>query len=115
MLAEDIIEEIISEEIVDETDQFRDNHSKLKARRSTTSTIMRGYAEFSCICACPSLTNAAVRIVERRKDPVMGLFNESSQVLTNSRTVSLELQNGYSDRTRYSDPSFSRSESQSSL
>ncbi|KAF8959832.1 hypothetical protein BDZ97DRAFT_1922625 [Flammula alnicola] len=39
---EDIIEEIISEEIVDETDQFQDNHSKSKARRSTTSTIMRG-------------------------------------------------------------------------
>ncbi|PPQ83850.1 hypothetical protein CVT25_000909 [Psilocybe cyanescens] len=41
---EDIIEEIISEEIIDETDQFQDNHTKDKARRSTTSNIMRGYS-----------------------------------------------------------------------
>ncbi|KIM47332.1 hypothetical protein M413DRAFT_64121 [Hebeloma cylindrosporum] len=39
---EDIIEEIISEEIVDETDQYHDNQSKSRARRSTTSTVMRG-------------------------------------------------------------------------
>ncbi|KAH9487394.1 hypothetical protein JR316_0001469 [Psilocybe cubensis] len=40
---EDIIEEIISEEIVDETDQYQSNLTRDKARRSTTSTIMQGY------------------------------------------------------------------------
>ncbi|KAF6741908.1 hypothetical protein DFP72DRAFT_941086 [Ephemerocybe angulata] len=42
---EDIIEEIISEEIVDETDRYEDNRSKRKARRATTATIMRGIVE----------------------------------------------------------------------
>ncbi|KAF9561523.1 DUF21-domain-containing protein [Agrocybe pediades] len=35
-------QEIISEEIIDETDQYQDNHTRVRARRSTTSTIMRG-------------------------------------------------------------------------
>ncbi|KAJ3765702.1 DUF21-domain-containing protein [Lentinula raphanica] len=42
---EDIIEEIISEEIVDETDRYEDNVSKRKAKRATTATIMRGIVE----------------------------------------------------------------------
>ncbi|KAL0950526.1 hypothetical protein HGRIS_007334 [Hohenbuehelia grisea] len=42
---EDIIEEIITEEIVDETDRYEDNHNKRKARRMTTATIMRGIVE----------------------------------------------------------------------
>jgi metal transporter CNNM len=40
----DVIEEIISEEIVDETDQFEDNQSKRRAKRMTTAAVMRGYA-----------------------------------------------------------------------
>ena len=39
----DVIEEIISEEIVDETDQFEDNQSKRRAKRMTTAAVMRGY------------------------------------------------------------------------
>ncbi|KAN0105707.1 protein of unknown function DUF21 domain containing protein [Russula decolorans] len=39
---EDVIEEIISEEIVDETDQFEDNQSKRRAKRMTTAAVMRG-------------------------------------------------------------------------
>lgn len=35
-------QEIILEEIIDETDQYQDNHTKVKARRVTTSTIMKG-------------------------------------------------------------------------
>jgi metal transporter CNNM len=42
---EDIIEEIISEEIVDETDRYEDNQSKRKARRATTTAVMRGIVE----------------------------------------------------------------------
>jgi len=40
----DVIEEIISEEIVDETDQYEDNQSKRRARRITTADVMRGCA-----------------------------------------------------------------------
>lgn len=54
------------------------------------------------------------RIVERRREPVMGLFNESSLLLSNSRSVSLELQNGYPGQMRYSD-TYSSSQTQNSL
>lgn len=43
---EDIIEEIISEEIIDETDRYHDNQSKNRARRQTTDEIMRGIVEY---------------------------------------------------------------------
>ncbi|KAL4069154.1 hypothetical protein J3A83DRAFT_4096290 [Scleroderma citrinum] len=42
---EDIIEEIISEEIVDETDRYEDNQSKKYARRMTNAAVMRGIVE----------------------------------------------------------------------
>jgi len=56
---EDIIEEIISEEIVDETDRYEDNHHKKRAKRVTTAAIMRGIVER-----------------ERRKDAVSLLWPE---------------------------------------
>lgn len=43
---EDIIEEIISEEIVDETDQYEDNQSKRRARRAKNAAVMRGIVEY---------------------------------------------------------------------
>ncbi|KAJ6533725.1 DUF21-domain-containing protein [Mycena capillaripes] len=39
---EDIIEEILSEEIVDETDRYEDNVTKQQARRITSAAVMRG-------------------------------------------------------------------------
>jgi len=42
---EDIIEEMISEEIIDETDQYEDNHSKRRVRRQTSSSVQRGIVE----------------------------------------------------------------------
>ncbi|ESK93502.1 hypothetical protein Moror_1654 [Moniliophthora roreri MCA 2997] len=42
---EDIIEEIISEEIVDETDQYEDNVSKRRAKRLVTARVMKGIVE----------------------------------------------------------------------
>ncbi|KAF8870596.1 hypothetical protein CPB84DRAFT_1801877 [Gymnopilus junonius] len=42
---EDIIEEIISEEIVDETDRYEDNQSKRRAKRDTNAVVMRGIVE----------------------------------------------------------------------
>ncbi|KAJ3751376.1 hypothetical protein DFH05DRAFT_1519565 [Lentinula detonsa] len=44
---EDIIEEIIAEEIVDETDLYEDNVSKRTARRLATATVMQGIVERS--------------------------------------------------------------------
>ncbi|KAG2127149.1 uncharacterized protein EDB93DRAFT_1109484 [Suillus bovinus] len=40
-----VLQEIISEEIVDETDRYEDNQSKKRAKRMTTATIMRGIVE----------------------------------------------------------------------
>ncbi|KAG7090477.1 hypothetical protein E1B28_009591 [Marasmius oreades] len=55
---EDVIEEIISEEIVDETDLYQDNVSKRYPERSTTSDTMRGIVEnldiFSSLPATPT-------------------------------------------------------------
>ncbi|KAJ7264478.1 hypothetical protein B0H12DRAFT_1101873 [Mycena haematopus] len=42
---EDIIEEILSEEIVDETDRYENNVTKQQAKRITTAAVMRGIVE----------------------------------------------------------------------
>ncbi|KAF8228594.1 DUF21-domain-containing protein [Tricholoma matsutake] len=54
---EDIIEEIISEEIVDETDRYEDNQSKRRAKRMTTAAIMRGCVNMSKSWRLPLWTN----------------------------------------------------------
>jgi len=40
----DILEEILSKEIIDETDLYEDNISKRIASRRPTDSIMKGYA-----------------------------------------------------------------------
>ncbi|KAG1814307.1 uncharacterized protein BJ212DRAFT_1482054 [Suillus subaureus] len=42
---EDVIEEMISEEIVDETDQYEDNQNKRHAQRMINATVMRDIVE----------------------------------------------------------------------
>ncbi|CDO71718.1 hypothetical protein BN946_scf184920.g2 [Trametes cinnabarina] len=43
---EDIIEEMISEEIVDETDRYEDNVSKRRAKRTKNAAVMKGIIEY---------------------------------------------------------------------
>ncbi|KAF8310843.1 DUF21-domain-containing protein [Clavulina sp. PMI_390] len=42
---EDIIEEIIEEEIIDETDRYESNQSKRRAKRMSTAAVMKGIVE----------------------------------------------------------------------
>ncbi|KAJ7190992.1 hypothetical protein GGX14DRAFT_407525 [Mycena pura] len=48
--AKDVIEEILAEEIVDETDWYADNVTKqpASARRVTTAAVMQGIVEYRC-------------------------------------------------------------------
>ncbi|KAI9637481.1 uncharacterized protein MKK02DRAFT_23698 [Dioszegia hungarica] len=46
---EDLIEEIIGEEIIDETDRFQDNHSKKQAVRKGTANIMSQFSYASVV------------------------------------------------------------------
>jgi hypothetical protein len=61
-------QEIISEEIVDETDRYEDNFHKVKARRMTTAAVMRGLVPYSVLLQYLLLIKLGTifnRIVER--------------------------------------------------
>lgn len=42
---EDVIEEILQEEVVDETDRYESNHTKRRAKRASTAEVMKGIIE----------------------------------------------------------------------
>ncbi|KAE9394337.1 DUF21-domain-containing protein [Gymnopus androsaceus JB14] len=71
---EDIIEEIISEEIVDETDRYEDNVSKRRARRATTATIMRGIVERRTQTRLRRLLYVHNQPQRRRRTPQLWLY-----------------------------------------
>jgi hypothetical protein len=60
-----VLQEIISEEIVDETDRYEDNQSKRRAKRITTAAVMRGFV-LDC-CSFTPVTDSFRRIVERER------------------------------------------------
>ncbi|KAK0232540.1 hypothetical protein IW262DRAFT_1324861 [Armillaria fumosa] len=74
---EDIIEEIISEEIVDETDRYDDNVHKRKAKRMTTAAIMRGIVER-----------------ERGRVSVVGTPNDRTPLLGRDRSIVIDVDYG---------------------
>ncbi|KAK0199503.1 hypothetical protein DFS33DRAFT_1367490 [Desarmillaria ectypa] len=74
---EDIIEEIISEEIVDETDRYDDNVHKRKAKRMTTAAIMRGIVER-----------------ERGRVSVVGTPTERTPLLGRDRSIVIDVNYG---------------------
>nr|GAT61271.1 predicted protein [Mycena chlorophos] len=61
---EDIIEEILEEEIVDETDRYEDNVSKHRASRMATAAVMRGIVERRNATRGPSLASERTPLVE---------------------------------------------------
>lgn len=80
----DIIEEIIAEEIVDETDRYEDNQSKRRARRITTAAVMRGWVFPFFLPFILMTASAGYRIVERerRLDVASPNIDERSSLLS---------------------------------
>ncbi|KAF9475347.1 DUF21-domain-containing protein [Pholiota conissans] len=85
---EDIIEEILAEEIVDETDQYEDNHSKRRARRQTTSRVLGGYVHRKSSKHSLIVRIFMLRIVERRRR--RSSFTETSSLLERCRSISTD-------------------------
>ncbi|CAL1696840.1 unnamed protein product [Somion occarium] len=71
---EDIIEEIISEEIIDETDRYEDNQTKRRARRIKNPSVMQGIVEYP-----------AGRVNSSRQNS----FNERTQLIPPSRSQTM--------------------------
>lgn len=71
---------MISGEIVDETDQFQDNKTKLVAKRSASSTMLKGYVHEISRYVLDTIKNYWNRIVEHRR-PIVDLFNGGTALL----------------------------------
>lgn len=65
---EDIIEEIITEEIVDETDRFDDNVNKRRAKRLTNTAIMKGIVERQRNASISSPVNESTPLLGRDRN-----------------------------------------------
>ena len=94
---------MISEEIIDETDQYEDNHSKRRVHRQTTASVLGGCVIFfSTLLQCNSyfFFGASIyRIVERRRRT--GSFSETSSLLERIRHHESESAEGCSIVTPY--------------
>ncbi|OJT12904.1 Protein MAM3 [Trametes pubescens] len=67
---EDIIEEMISEEIVDETDRYEDNVSKRRARRMKNAAVMKGIVEYRVGGRANSITDSdRTPLLSRNQSP----------------------------------------------
>ncbi|KAK0189383.1 hemolysin [Armillaria mellea] len=65
---EDIIEEIITEEIVDETDRYDDNVNKRRAKRLTNTAIMKGIVERQRNASISSPVNESTPLLGRDRN-----------------------------------------------
>ncbi|KAK0200696.1 hypothetical protein DFS33DRAFT_1386614 [Desarmillaria ectypa] len=66
---EDIIEEIITEEIVDETDRYEDNVNKRRAKRLTNAAIMKGIVERHRNASISSPVNESTPLLGKDPNP----------------------------------------------
>ncbi|KAF4623479.1 hypothetical protein D9613_001350 [Agrocybe pediades] len=65
----DIIEEMISKEIIDETDRYEDNHSKRRARRRTTPSVLESIFESSALGAGTNSEVSSLLTVDKSAVP----------------------------------------------
>ncbi|KAK0445604.1 uncharacterized protein EV420DRAFT_920435 [Desarmillaria tabescens] len=66
---EDIIEEIITEEIVDETDRYEDNVNKRRAKRLTNAALMKGIVERRRNASISSPINESTPLLGKNPNP----------------------------------------------
>ncbi|KAI0641076.1 DUF21-domain-containing protein [Trametes meyenii] len=76
---EDIIEEMISEEIVDETDRYEDNVSKRRARRMKNAAVMKGIVEYR-VRRANSLSEERTPLLSRNQSPLPPVESERAAV-----------------------------------
>ncbi|KAI0638903.1 DUF21-domain-containing protein [Trametes polyzona] len=85
---EDIIEEMISEEIVDETDRYEDNVSKRRARRMKNAAVMKGIVEYRVGRANSLSENDRTPLLSRNQSPMPPV--ESERAATNATANTLD-------------------------